>query len=57
VAPLRRGGHHPFFVAALPRFAPKHCHQTEQSEASATARPSLCEESQGRGCARPALEV
>ena len=29
---------------------------THRPLASATARPSLCEVSQGRGCARPALE-
>ncbi|MEP3549587.1 MAG: hypothetical protein ABJN33_14845, partial [Parasphingorhabdus sp.] len=30
---------------------------SECSEASATARPSLCEGSQAGGCPRPALEV
>ena len=47
--------------AALPRSAGYHFHQTERSEASATARPDPGldpgEESQGRGCARPAPEV
>ncbi|WP_108811386.1 hypothetical protein [Sphingorhabdus sp. Alg231-15] len=28
-----------------------------EAEASATARPSLCEESQAGGCPRPATEV
>ncbi|PIX66919.1 MAG: hypothetical protein COZ43_04120 [Sphingomonadales bacterium CG_4_10_14_3_um_filter_58_15] len=52
IAPIRRGGQ-----SALPRFARYHSHQTERSEASATARPNLCEESQAGGCLRPAPEV
>jgi len=44
-------------AGASPPTARYHIQQTERSEASATARPSLCEVSQGRGCACPALEV
>jgi len=51
-APIRRGGQ-----SALPRFARNYFEQSERSEASATARPSLCKGSQGRRCARPAPEV
>src|SRR5690606_30495617 len=60
-APIRRGGR-----SALPRYARSgECHNCRVmgapnrrvAEASATARPSLCEESQAGGCPRPALEV
>src|SRR5690606_1017658 len=60
-APIRRGGR-----SAWPRYARSgECHNCRVmgapnrrvAEASATARPSLCEESQAGGCPRPELEV